>query len=93
MYTLYQPAPGNMYEPPVITIEGKLLNAVDNFKYLVALSVMMHHLMQRLLLVLLKQYCGIWKTNQAPLDKYWYSTEYEGSCLQGRCPNFTAVWM
>ena len=31
---LYQPAPGNMYEPPVITIEGKLLNAVDNFKYL-----------------------------------------------------------
>ena len=31
---LYQPALGNMYEPPVITIEGKLLNAVDNFKYL-----------------------------------------------------------
>ena len=31
---LYQPAPGNMYEPPAITIEGKLLNAVDNFKYL-----------------------------------------------------------
>ena len=31
---LYQPAPGNMYEPPTITIEGKLLNAVENFKYL-----------------------------------------------------------
>ena len=31
---LYQPAPGNMYVPPAITIEGKLLNAVDNFKYL-----------------------------------------------------------
>ena len=31
---LYQPAPGNLYEPPVITIDGKLLNAVDNFKYL-----------------------------------------------------------
>ena len=31
---LYQPAPGNMYEPPTITIEGKLLNSVDNFKYL-----------------------------------------------------------
>ena len=31
---LYQPAPGNMYEPPAITIEGKLLKAVDNFKYL-----------------------------------------------------------
>jgi hypothetical protein len=31
---LYQPAPGNMYEAPAITIEGKLLNAVDNFKYL-----------------------------------------------------------
>ena len=31
---LYQPAPGNMYEPPVITIAGKPLNAVDNFKYL-----------------------------------------------------------
>ena len=25
---LYQPAPGNMYEPPTITIEGKLLNSV-----------------------------------------------------------------
>ena len=31
---LFQPAPGNMYVAPAITIEGKLLNAVDNFKYL-----------------------------------------------------------
>ena len=31
---LFQPAPGNMYEAPAITIEGKLLNAVNNFKYL-----------------------------------------------------------
>ena len=32
--TLYQPAPGNMYAPPVITIDGKPLNAVKNFTYL-----------------------------------------------------------
>ena len=31
---LFQPAPGNLYEAPAITIEGKLLNAVDDFKYL-----------------------------------------------------------
>ena len=31
---LYQPARGNLYVPPTVTIEGKLLNAVDNFKYL-----------------------------------------------------------
>ena len=31
---LYQPAPGNEYTPPVILIEGKQLNAVENFKYL-----------------------------------------------------------
>ena len=31
---LYQPAPGNTYSPPVITIEGQKLNAVENFKYL-----------------------------------------------------------
>ena len=31
---LYQPAPGNMYVPPAITIDGKLLKAVENFKYL-----------------------------------------------------------
>ena len=32
--TLYQPAPGNMHVPPVITIDDKPLNAVENFKYL-----------------------------------------------------------
>ena len=32
--TLYQPAPGNLYVPPAISIDEKLLNAVDNFKYL-----------------------------------------------------------
>jgi exonuclease III len=32
--TLYQPAPGNMYVPPVINIDDKPLNAVENFKYL-----------------------------------------------------------
>ena len=32
--TLYQPAPGNMYVPPVITIDNKPLNAVESFKYL-----------------------------------------------------------
>ena len=31
---LFQPAPGNMYIPPAITIDGQLLNAVENFKYL-----------------------------------------------------------
>ena len=31
---LYQPAPGNPYIPPAITIDGKLLNAVESFKYL-----------------------------------------------------------
>ena len=31
---LYQPAPGNIYVAPVITIGDKQLNAVDNFKYL-----------------------------------------------------------
>ena len=31
---LYQPAPGNAYVPPVVTVEGKQLNAVKNFKYL-----------------------------------------------------------
>ena len=31
---LFQPAPGNMYAAPAVTIEGKLLNAVNNFKYL-----------------------------------------------------------
>ena len=31
---LYQPAPGNLYVPPAVTIEGKQLNAVENFKYL-----------------------------------------------------------
>ena len=31
---LFQPAPGNIYVAPSVTIEGKLLNAVDNFKYL-----------------------------------------------------------
>ena len=31
---LFQPAPGNLYEAPAITIEGKRLNAVNNFKYL-----------------------------------------------------------
>lgn len=31
---LYQPAPGNIYLPPAIEIEGKQLNAVQNFKYL-----------------------------------------------------------
>ena len=36
--TLHQPAPGNMYVPPAIEIEGKLLNAVDNFKYLGSIS-------------------------------------------------------
>ena len=32
--TLYQPAPGNLHVPPVITIDDKPLNAVENFKYL-----------------------------------------------------------
>ena len=32
--SLYQPAPGNEYSPPEILIEGKQLNAVENFKYL-----------------------------------------------------------
>ena len=31
---LYQPAPGNAYVPPAVTIEGKQLNAVEDFKYL-----------------------------------------------------------
>ena len=31
---LYQPASGNAYVPPAVKIEGKQLNAVDNFKYL-----------------------------------------------------------
>ena len=31
---LYQPAPGETYEPPVVSIEGKQLNAVKTFKYL-----------------------------------------------------------
>ena len=31
---LYQPALGNVYSPPAITIEGQQLNAVENFKYL-----------------------------------------------------------
>ena len=31
---LYQPARGNAYVPPSISIEGKQLKAVDNFKYL-----------------------------------------------------------
>ena len=31
---LYQPAPGKAYVPPVVTIAGKQLNAVENFKYL-----------------------------------------------------------
>ena len=31
---LYQPARGNVYVPPNISIEGKQLNAVENFKYL-----------------------------------------------------------
>jgi exonuclease III len=31
---LYQPASGNAYVPPSVKIEGKQLNAVDNFKYL-----------------------------------------------------------
>ena len=31
---LYQPASGNDYVPPAISIEGKQLNAVENFKYL-----------------------------------------------------------
>ena len=31
---LHQPAPGNAYVPPVVSIEGKQLNAVVNFKYL-----------------------------------------------------------
>ena len=32
--SLYQPARGNAYVPPVVSIEGKQLNAVENFKYL-----------------------------------------------------------
>ena len=32
--SLYQPALGNIYVPPAITIEGKQLNAVEKFKYL-----------------------------------------------------------
>ena len=31
---MYQPAPGNMYVPPVITIDGNPLKAVKKFKYL-----------------------------------------------------------
>ena len=31
---MYQPAPGNMYVPPVITIDGNPLKAVEKFKYL-----------------------------------------------------------
>ena len=31
---LFQPDPGNMYVAQAVTIEGKLLNAVNNFKYL-----------------------------------------------------------
>ena len=31
---LYQPARGNFYTPPVVSIEGKQLNAVESFKYL-----------------------------------------------------------
>ena len=31
---MYQPAPGNIYVPPVIKIDGKPLNAVEKFKYL-----------------------------------------------------------
>lgn len=31
---LYQPAPGETYTPPAVTIEGKQLNAVKTFKYL-----------------------------------------------------------
>ena len=31
---LYQPAPGNLYVPPAITIEGQQLAAVETFKYL-----------------------------------------------------------
>ena len=31
---LYQPARGNAYVPPAVSIEGKQLNAVENFKYL-----------------------------------------------------------
>ena len=32
--SLYQPALGNVYVPPAIAIEGKKLNAVEDFKYL-----------------------------------------------------------
>ena len=32
--SLYQPAMGNVYAPPAVTIEGTLLNSVDTFKYL-----------------------------------------------------------
>ena len=32
--SLHQPAVGNMYVPPLISVEGKLLNAVESFKYL-----------------------------------------------------------
>ena len=32
--SLYQPARGNAYVPPVVSIKGKQLNAVENFKYL-----------------------------------------------------------
>ena len=35
---LYQPAPGNVYLPPAIEIEGTQLNAVKNFKYLGSIS-------------------------------------------------------
>ena len=35
--SLYQPALGNMYVPPAVTIEGEQLNAVENFKYLGAI--------------------------------------------------------
>ena len=31
---MYQPAPGNMYVPPVFTIDGNPLKAVEKFKYL-----------------------------------------------------------
>ena len=32
--SLFQPARGNLYIPPAVSIEGKQLNAVENFKYL-----------------------------------------------------------
>ena len=50
---LYQPARGNAYVAPIISIEGKPLNAVEHFKYLGG-TISNDAMMQRSNLTLLK---------------------------------------